>query len=54
MKKVAFVVFLSALFVNPVFAQVTTADAGLKVPSDRIRTGNEGFASEEFRSNCSV
>ncbi len=49
MKKVAFVVFLSALFVNPVFAQVTTADAGLKVPSDRIRTGNEGFASEEFR-----
>ncbi|MCR4949182.1 MAG: hypothetical protein K6A15_08520 [Treponema sp.] len=32
-----------------VFAQVTTNDAGLRVPEDRIRTGNEGFASEEFR-----
>ena len=30
-------------------AQVTTDDAGLRIPEDRIRTGNEGFASEEFR-----
>ena len=31
------------------FAQQTTADAGMRVPEDRIRNGNEGLASEEFR-----
>lgn len=30
-------------------AQETTANAGLTVPQDRIRSGEEGFAAEEFR-----
>lgn len=49
MKKItAFtLVFLSLLSIC--FAQVTTSDAGLKVPEDRIRNSNEGMASEEFR-----
>ncbi len=41
---------LSVLFsVSLLCGQVTTDDAGLRVPEDRIRSGNEGFASEEFR-----
>lgn len=31
------------------FAQVTTNNAGLSVTEDRIRTSEEGLASEEFR-----
>lgn len=49
MKKIS-ALLLSAVFsISTLFAQVTTDDAGLRVPADRIRTGNEGFASEEFR-----
>ena len=40
-------IFLSlALCLN---AQQTTANAGLAVPQDGIRTGEQGFAAEEFR-----
>ena len=46
--KIAAIIFTVSLAAS-VFAQVTTNDAGLRVPEDRIRTGNEGFASEEFR-----
>ncbi len=46
--KIAAIIFTLSLAAS-VFAQVTTNDAGLRVPEDRIRTGNEGFASEEFR-----
>jgi len=31
------------------YAQQTTNNAGLTVPEERIRTGEEGFAAEEFR-----
>ena len=31
------------------FAQQTTSNAGLSVNADRIRTGEEGFAAQEFR-----
>ena len=49
MKKSA-ALLISVLFSGfALFGQVTTDDAGLRVPEDRIRTGNEGFASEEFR-----
>ena len=45
--------FLSLVCLLSVFfclnAQQTTANAGLTVPEDRIRTGEEGFAAEEFR-----
>ena len=41
-----FAVVFSVIFS---FAQQTTADAGMRVPEDRIRNGNEGLASEEFR-----
>lgn len=48
MKKItaAFLVFFSLITFS--YSQ-TTNDAGLKTPEDRIRTSNEGFASEEFR-----
>ncbi len=48
-KKFAAVFFTISLAAVTAFAQVTTNDAGLRVPEDRIRSGNEGFASEEFR-----
>ena len=44
--------FLSLVCLCSVFfclnAQQTTANAGLTIPQDRIRTGEEGFAAEEF------
>ena len=49
MKKITAIIFSVLLTTGALFAQVTTDDAGLRVPEDRIRTGNEGFASEEFR-----
>ncbi len=49
MKKSAALIFLTVFSVCALFAQITTDDAGLRIPEDRIRTGNEGFASEEFR-----
>ena len=49
MKKITAILFSIIFSAGAVFAQVTTDDAGLHVPEDRIRTGNEGFASEEFR-----
>ena len=45
--------FLSLLCLCSVFfslnAQQTTNNAGLTVPEERIRSGEEGFAAEEFR-----
>ena len=49
MKKSAAIIISAVFSVFALFGQVTTDDAGLRVPQDRIRTGNEGFASEEFR-----
>ena len=49
MKKISALIFTAVFAAAALFAQVTTEDAGLRVPEDRIRTGNEGFASEEFR-----
>ncbi len=49
MKKSTALIFSAVFSVCTLFGQVTTDDAGLRVPEDRIRTGNEGFASEEFR-----
>ena len=49
MKKSAALIISLLFSVFALYGQVTTDDAGLKVPADRIRTGNEGFASEEFR-----
>ncbi len=49
MKKITALIFSAVFSVCTLGAQVTTDDAGLRVPEDRIRTGNEGFASEEFR-----
>ena len=49
MKKITALLFTAVFSVIALSAQVTTDDAGLRVPEDRIRTGNEGFASEEFR-----
>ncbi len=49
MKKSTALIFFALFSVCTLFGQVTTDDAGLRVPEDRIRTGNEGFASEEFR-----
>ena len=49
MKKISALIFSVIFSAGALFAQVTTDDAGLRVPVDRIRTGNEGFASEEFR-----
>lgn len=41
---------ISAFFLSFLsFPQNTTNSAGMQVLPDRIRTGNEGFASEEFR-----
>ena len=49
MKKITAILFSVLFSAAALFAQVTTDDAGLRVPADRIRSGNEGFASEEFR-----
>ncbi len=49
MKKILSSAFLFLLFVSMSFGQVTSDTAGLTVKEDRIRTGNEGMASEEFR-----
>lgn len=49
MKKIVSVLFLIISICAVSFAQVTTNDAGTKVPEDRIRNSNEVFASEEFR-----
>lgn len=49
MKKSSAIIFSILFSASLLFGQVITDDAGLKVPEDRIRTGNEGFASEEFR-----
>ncbi len=41
--------FTAILLVFCLWGQQTTANAGLFVTEDRIRTGEEGFAAEEFR-----
>ena len=48
MKKIITLLFFVS-FVFGLSAQITTNDAGLSVPEDGIRTGEEGFAAEEFR-----
>jgi len=49
MKKALLKIFILNLFCFSLFAQVTTNDAGMTVPEDRIRTDKETFASDEFR-----
>ena len=48
MKKFLSLVCLCSVFFC-LYAQQTTNNAGLKVPEERIRSGEEGFAAEEFR-----
>ena len=48
MKKIISLICLCSVFFC-LNAQQTTANAGLTVPEERIRTGEEGFAAEEFR-----
>ncbi|MCQ2576412.1 MAG: hypothetical protein MJ162_06680 [Treponema sp.] len=48
LKKVISILLLS-VFAGMLFAQETTYSAGLKIPADRARTADEGFAAEEFR-----
>ena len=47
-KSVSVFLILTVLF-SLASAQNTTSSAGLKVTEDRMRTGNEGMASDEFR-----
>lgn len=49
MKKVISLLVCFYLVVFNSFSQVTTYSAGMNIPEDGIRTGEEGFASEEFR-----
>ncbi|NLC92010.1 MAG: tetratricopeptide repeat protein, partial [Treponema sp.] len=49
MKKFFLKTFVAFFLVSSLFAQETTSSAGMKVPSDRIRNSDEGFASEDFR-----
>lgn len=49
MKKIVSAALVICTLFSIVFAQTTTNTAGLTVNEDRIRTGNEGMASEEFR-----
>lgn len=48
MKKIITALLIVFCLASFSFAQ-TTNDAGTKIPQDRIRNSNEGFASEEFR-----
>ena len=48
MKKFLSLVCLCSVFFC-LYAQQTTNNAGLTVPEERIRSGEEGFAAEEFR-----
>ena len=48
MKKFLSLVCLCSVFFG-LYAQQTTNNAGMTVPEERIRTGEEGFAAEEFR-----
>ena len=48
MKKFLSLVCLFSVFFC-LYAQQTTNNAGLTVPEERIRSGEEGFAAEEFR-----
>ena len=49
MKKLFSAAFVIFSLASISFAQVTTNNAGLSVTEDRIRTSEEGLASEEFR-----
>ncbi len=49
MKKTLAVFLLSFWMVSLLFAQQNTANAGFSVPEEGIRTGEQGFAAEEFR-----
>ena len=49
MKKSFLCFFILTVFCFSGSAQQTTANAGLSITEDRIRTGEEGFAAEEFR-----
>ena len=48
MKKFLSLVCLSSILFC-LYAQQTTNNAGLTVPKEGIRSGEEGFAAEEFR-----
>ncbi len=49
MKKIVSAAFVLLSLTSISFAQVTSNNAGLSVTEDRIRTSEEGMASEEFR-----
>lgn len=49
MKRIVASLTAVLLLTSFVFSQNTSNTAGLKVPEDRIRTSDEGLASEEFR-----
>lgn len=49
MKKIIFTAFFVFILSFLSYSQNTTNNAGMQALPDRIRTGNEGFASEEFR-----
>ena len=49
MKKIIVTAFLAFILLFICFSQNTTNNAGMQSLPDRIRTGNEGFASDEFR-----
>ena len=49
MKKIIVTAILAFILLFICFSQNTTNNAGMQSLPDRIRTGNEGFASDEFR-----
>lgn len=49
MKKNLLKFVILSIFCFSLYGQVTTNDAGMTVPEDRIRTDKETFASDEFR-----
>ncbi|MCR5286074.1 MAG: tetratricopeptide repeat protein [Treponema sp.] len=49
MKKQTSFLFIFSFCLLFAYSQVTSSDAGLKVPQDGIRNSNQGFASQEFR-----
>ena len=49
MKKIIVTAILAFILLFICFSQNTTNNAGMQSLPDRIRSGNEGFASDEFR-----
>ena len=49
MKKIISILLVFTSLFTFIFSDEFTQDAGMTVPEDRIRSGNEGMASDEFR-----